>query len=198
MHTLKVITLPYNSHTQRLEGDPLEEIQRAHEVLRHHSYLVGPPEAQSLVLLLTLAPREARPAPRHTVTRVPAPAPAPSGAPSGAPAPEGRRAREQRLDAALAALRDDERHAFERLREWRNEEGARLGIPPFEICSNVALVECVARRPSTLTALRAVEGIGPRRAKRFGEALLAQLAAHALIAPLAPPAEAEAGAGAGA
>ena len=186
MHTLKVITLPYNSHTQRLEGDPLEEIQRTHEVLRHHSYLVGPPEAQSLVLLLTLAPREARPAPRHAVTRVPAPAQ--SGAQSGAPAPEGRRAREQRLDAALAALRDDERHAFERLREWRNEEGARLGIPPFEICSNIALVECVARRPSTLTALRAVEGIGPRRAQRFGEALLAQLAAHALIAPLAPAA----------
>ena len=183
--SLEVLTLPYDHHSQHTECTQLVELQAMCEVIDQVSYLVGPPEGQALVLVLTVRhPRSARKpqTARHTITRVPAMNTATVEPSDESSKRSARRARKERLEAALAALSDDEQNAFEALRAWRNAEGIRVGVPAFEVCSNSILIECITRKPHTLTALRAIKGLGERRVKRFGEGLLAQLRVLGLIA----------------
>lgn len=176
--TIEILTLPYDPRLQRVDSAELERLQASREVIAHTSYLVGSPESQSLVLVLTVrepTAREGSYRPVHAVTRVRATDTDSSSRRSS------RRARQEHIEAALAALSEAERQAYESLRVWRNAEGIQAGVPAFEVCSNQSLIECVTRRPQTLTALRAIKGFGERRVKRFGAALLEQLRALGLI-----------------
>lgn len=178
MTRLEVLTLSYDPLTQAVDDQPLLALQERAEVIQHQSYLVGPPHA--LVLLLTTRPRAQQPPQRarHVVSYVSQETSAP--AQHAQPKKSTRQKRAETLEAAKAALSEQELSAFEGLRVWRNEEAARVGVPPFEVCSNQALIELVTRKPHTLTALRAIEGLGEKRVRRFGEALLKQLEAHQL------------------
>ena len=182
MTKLEVLTLPYDPVALSVDQAPLLELQQRAEVIAQQSYLVGPPHA--LVLLLTTRPhQQSRPTSRHSVTYVPHAIQATQATQSSKTLKKrkSRQDRAEELEAVVSALSEREQSAFEHLRAWRNAEAMRVGVPPFEVCSNQALAEMVNRKPNTLTALRAIEGLGEKRVKRFGEALLAQLQAHLLI-----------------
>jgi ATP-dependent DNA helicase RecQ len=70
-------------------------------------------------------------------------------------------------------LRQEDWPLFNRLREWRGERAKAEGIPPYVICNNRQLAEVVQRRPTTLSALAAVDGFGKAKLKKYGEQLLA-------------------------
>lgn len=61
---------------------------------------------------------------------------------------------------------------FERLRGWRTERARAEERAPFMIFSNATLEELAERRPRSLSALKAVSGVGPDKLDRYGEALL--------------------------
>jgi superfamily II DNA helicase RecQ len=184
--SVEVITLPYQHQSQSIDSSPLIELQNTREVIAQTSYMVGPPTSQSLVLVLTLRTpiKDQRRTPRHQISYVSSAHTNHKTVPTaqGQAEPSKRRAREAKLEAVLSALSEMERTAFEALRVWRNEEGIRCGVPAFEVCSNLNLVECVTRKPATLTALRAINGLGERRVKRFGAQLLEQLKILGLVA----------------
>jgi RecQ family ATP-dependent DNA helicase len=66
------------------------------------------------------------------------------------------------VSAALAA----------KLKEWRTLEAKRLRVPPFIICHDRALNAVAALRPVTVRQLLEVDGIGPAKVEKFGEAIL--------------------------
>jgi ATP-dependent DNA helicase RecQ len=66
------------------------------------------------------------------------------------------------VSAALAA----------KLKEWRTLEAKRLRVPPFIVCHDRALNAVAAARPVNLRQLLEVDGIGPAKAEKFGEAIL--------------------------
>ena len=64
---------------------------------------------------------------------------------------------------------------FEALRAWRRDEAARQHLPPYVIFHDRTLAEIAGRKPSDLTSLGAISGVGEGKLQRYGEAVLAVL-----------------------
>ena len=62
---------------------------------------------------------------------------------------------------------------FEALRAFRIEEARRQQVPPYVIASDRTLRHLAVLRPDSPATLELVHGIGPAKAERYGEALLA-------------------------
>jgi ATP-dependent DNA helicase RecQ len=65
---------------------------------------------------------------------------------------------------------------FEALRAWRRTRAREQGVPPYVIFHDSTLREVAAAKPSTLSALSRIEGIGDTKLDRHGESLLGALA----------------------
>lgn len=62
-----------------------------------------------------------------------------------------------------------------RLKEWRKPRAAARGVDPDVIVSNDVLFAIARKNPHTLDALVAVSGLGPWKAREYGEEILALL-----------------------
>ena len=69
-----------------------------------------------------------------------------------------------------------ERELFGRLSDWRNGRDQAEGVPPYVLLTNRQVAKIAQRRPTTLTALYEIEGIGKAKANRIGRELLAHSA----------------------
>jgi DNA helicase-2/ATP-dependent DNA helicase PcrA len=65
---------------------------------------------------------------------------------------------------------------FEALRSWRLERARELGQPPYVISHDATLAAIAEARPASIEALWRVKGIGPSKADRYGEEILAVVA----------------------
>ena len=65
---------------------------------------------------------------------------------------------------------------FEALRAWRRERAKDEGVPPYVIFHDSTLRAVAATKPSSLSALSNIEGIGDTKLARHGESLLGALA----------------------
>ena len=68
---------------------------------------------------------------------------------------------------------------FDALREARRKLAAEAGVPPYVIFHDSSLREIAARKPRNLNELSTVQGVGAVKLERYGEAMLAALAAVA-------------------
>ena len=62
------------------------------------------------------------------------------------------------------------------LREWRAERAKRDGVPTYVIATNRQLAAMVERRPGSISALGAIDGIGKAKLEKYGQELLALVA----------------------
>lgn len=74
-----------------------------------------------------------------------------------------------------AVLSEADFAVYAELRAWRKTAAEREGVPIYAVFTNEQLAEIVRRGVDTLAALAEIEGIGPARLERYGEALLARL-----------------------
>lgn len=58
------------------------------------------------------------------------------------------------------------------IRDWRNEASKKHELTTMAILPNYAMFEVARLRPRTIDELAAVDGVGPKRADRWGKALL--------------------------
>jgi DNA helicase-2/ATP-dependent DNA helicase PcrA len=65
------------------------------------------------------------------------------------------------------------------LKQWRRDRAKDEGKPAFVVFHDTTLVEIAARRPSSLAELGAVAGVGPTKLERYGDDVLAAVAAGA-------------------
>jgi ATP-dependent DNA helicase RecQ len=91
------------------------------------------------------------------------------------PAPRGGK-KSKALRRSLASGLPPDEELFERLRQLRRRISAQLGIPPYMVLHDSALLEMAALKPKTLDALRGVKGVGDRKLERYGAAFLAAIA----------------------
>jgi len=75
-----------------------------------------------------------------------------------------------RADASRA--RQPDSPLAERLRAWRRERATEDGVPAYVVFNDRTLAALAERRPRSRGELLAVEGIGPGKLDRYGEALL--------------------------
>jgi len=59
-----------------------------------------------------------------------------------------------------------------RLREWRAAEAKRLRVPAFVVMHDRTLLAVARKRPANPRELQGIDGIGPAKAEKFGEAIL--------------------------
>jgi ATP-dependent DNA helicase RecQ len=78
---------------------------------------------------------------------------------------------------AAAAAAPADLALMERLRAWRREVSAAQGVPAYVVFPDRTLAEIAGRRPRSLAELGAVSGVGPAKLERYGEQVLALLAA---------------------
>jgi DNA helicase-2/ATP-dependent DNA helicase PcrA len=81
-----------------------------------------------------------------------------------------REARPKRSEAELPP-------AFRTLKQWRLERSKADEVPAYLVFHNSTLEEIAERGPRTLSELAAVPGVGPTKLERYGEEVLAALAA---------------------
>ncbi|KIA63830.1 DNA helicase RecQ [Nocardia vulneris] len=61
---------------------------------------------------------------------------------------------------------------FERLREWRAATAKEQGVPAYVVFHDATLREIAARKPSSLTELGSVGGVGENKLAKYGEGVL--------------------------
>jgi len=62
---------------------------------------------------------------------------------------------------------------FEALRAWRTQEAHDQEVPPYVIFHDSHLRAIASQRPQTLEALEAIQGVGPKRREKYGQAIIA-------------------------
>ena len=60
-----------------------------------------------------------------------------------------------------------------RLKEWRIAEAKRLRVPAYVVLHDRSLAALAARRPQNQNQMLEIDGIGPAKVEKFGEAILA-------------------------
>jgi RecQ family ATP-dependent DNA helicase len=73
---------------------------------------------------------------------------------------------------APAQLTPESEALAARIREWRAVEAKRLGLPAYMILHDKAVTALAAARPQTPNQLLEIDGIGPAKAEKFGDAIL--------------------------
>ncbi len=67
----------------------------------------------------------------------------------------------------------------ERLRAWRLERARDDGVPPYVVFHDRVLHEIADTRPATIAELAGIAGVGPSKLERYGDEVLAAVAAGA-------------------
>jgi len=95
---------------------------------------------------------------------------------------ERQRARSQGPPSAAAAADLDPaaRGLWEALRAWRLDEARRQELPPYVIFHDTTLIEVARRKPASLAALAGIPGVGRSKLERYGNALIAVVAAKTM------------------
>ncbi len=87
------------------------------------------------------------------------------------PPPRAKRARKQRYEGPVDPL-------FEALREARRGLASAAGVPPYVVFHDSTLREIAAAKPRSLSDLSRISGVGEAKLARYGEAMLAAVAAQ--------------------
>jgi ATP-dependent DNA helicase RecQ len=97
--------------------------------------------------------------------------------PTAAPRSSSPSARPDRKPKAAAAeLPPELAPAFEALRAWRAEQAREQGVPAYVIFHDATLREIATVRPTSVTQLGGISGIGEKKLATYGEGVLGVLA----------------------
>jgi len=88
-----------------------------------------------------------------------------------------RAARAPRKAAAVADLAETDVPLFEALRSWRAAEAKEQGKPAYIVFGDATLRSIASARPASLERLAGISGVGENKLDRYGEAVLAVVAA---------------------
>lgn len=82
-------------------------------------------------------------------------------------------------DSAVRSKQTSEQHQnpalFERLRELRKKQASALGVPPYVVFSDATLWSMCALLPKTMQEFLSVNGVGARKAERYGRLFIAEI-----------------------
>ena len=74
--------------------------------------------------------------------------------------------------AAAPDIDEADKPLWEALRQCRRELAEEAGVPPYVVFHDATLRGILAARPRSLSALRAVSGVGDAKLERYGQAFL--------------------------
>ena len=87
-------------------------------------------------------------------------------------------AAERKIGRHLGCPATFDDHTMTMLREWRRQEAADQQLPAYCVFTDATLIAIAEARPSSIGELIKVQGLGPTKADRYGEHLLAIIEAE--------------------
>jgi DNA helicase-2/ATP-dependent DNA helicase PcrA len=87
-------------------------------------------------------------------------------------------AAERKMGRHLACPSTFDETTMERLREWRRQEASEQKLPAYCVFTDATLVALAEARPRTTGDLIKVQGLGPTKATKYGEQVLAIVASE--------------------
>lgn len=87
-----------------------------------------------------------------------------------------RSSRRSSTSAALGDMQPSQRERFETLREWRRDTARDQSVPAYVVFNDATLRELAVERPSTLTELAGISGVGRAKLEQYGDEVLEVLA----------------------
>jgi ATP-dependent DNA helicase RecQ len=81
-------------------------------------------------------------------------------------------------EASPVRLSAEQEALAARLREWRMAAAKRLGVPAYVVLHDRTLTAVAAARPANAGQLLEIDGMGPAKVEKFGEAILKLCAAN--------------------
>ena len=78
-------------------------------------------------------------------------------------------------------VRPQDEPLWEALRALRTQLAEDSGVPPYVIFHDATLQEMVKKRPSSISDMRYISGVGDQKIKRYGKLFLAEIAKHPLL-----------------
>jgi len=88
-------------------------------------------------------------------------------------------AAERKIGRHLGCPATFDDHTMAMLREWRRQEAADQQLPAYCVFTDATLIAIAETRPRSIGELIKVQGLGPTKADRYGEHLLAIIEAEA-------------------
>ncbi len=144
---LRVFTLAYDPVEQRFDDAELNDFLEHRDVVSVAEHLFVHEQLPTWALMVTW--REPRPAPRQGKRKNP---------------------------DWVADLDEADTAVYDALRSWRNARAQEEGKPAYALFTNRQLAEIARRRPTSVSAIGEVQGIGPSRVERYGEDVLTVVA----------------------
>lgn len=83
--------------------------------------------------------------------------------------------RKNRKESGPVAETDPVKQLFEQLKTVRTDLSRTEGVPPYVIFSDASLMDMATRRPATIEDFLAVNGVGEKKAVRYGKRFLAAI-----------------------
>ena len=90
----------------------------------------------------------------------------------GAGGDSGFRSRSPNAPDPEESIPEERRPVYRELKKWRNERAKADGKPAYAIARNVQLAEIVNKAPTSLAALKEIEGIGEAFCRDYGKDVL--------------------------
>ena len=84
---------------------------------------------------------------------------------------ESKRARGGKAKAAPVELSSEDQLIYEALRSWRLETAKAQGVPPYVIFHDKTLAAIASVRPLSPSDMKAISGVGEKKAARYAEAV---------------------------
>jgi len=72
----------------------------------------------------------------------------------------------------LKELTEEQFTLFKSLKGWRMEKAKQEGIPPFIVLKDEQLIEIIKTKPESLESLKNINGIGDKKAQKYGQEIL--------------------------
>ena len=69
-------------------------------------------------------------------------------------------------------LDENDKHLYRELKKWRNERAKRDGKPAYAIGRNTLILEIVKAHPTSLSALKEVDGMGEGSVEAYGKEIV--------------------------
>ena len=93
---------------------------------------------------------------------------------------KGKKTKTRAAAGATAAAGPDE-SLMDALKAWRREEASRRNLPPYVILHDKTIAALSAAKPRSADALLEVNGLGPAKVEKYGDAILTVIAQSSAI-----------------
>ena len=154
---ITIITCPYEPHTGACDTTKLDQFCQEYDVLDYHGQLTTHEGIPLWTVLISY--------------RVPKSRYISAKKSSGA-------AKTQAKIDPFRQLSVEQQPLYNALREWRRQQAEKEGKPVFALIKNAQIADVVRKLPTSIGALKTVDGVGDATCTKYGASIISIIKKH--------------------